>query len=224
MANKRQRKKAAQKAASYEGQQYRGGRAKGRKNLKKTETGNLVNEHGVVFTPEEKRALENAVNTANRKRARMLKEAATLPRMVAGRDTGDTVASLQLMGKESDFILAKKTKSLQRFRDREQFEKYMDTLKRVNSRDYLDQRIREYKSNYLKGFKEMFGQEGMDVYMKLRMMKPRDYMKTVEMTDGDLEFGYMYGPDEKTAKLNTIRAALGMKMKEEPFDDGEYYD
>lgn len=221
MANKRQRKKAAKKAASYEGQQYRGGRAQGRKNLKKTESGNLVNQFGVVFTPEEKRALEYAVNTANRKRARMLKEAATLPRMVSGRDTGDTVGSLQLMGKESDFILAKKTKSLQRFRDREQYDNYMKTLKRVNSRDYIEDRIRMYKRNHMKALENAYGDEAKDVIMKIRMMKPKDYMQMIQQ-DESLEISYIYDPTARSGKLNQMRSSMGMKLKDESMDIEDY--
>lgn len=220
MANKRQRKKAAKKA-SYEGQQYRGGRAQGRKNLKRTDAGELVNQFGVKFTPEEKRALENAVNTANRKRARMLKEAATLPRMVSGRDTGDTIGSLQLMGKESDFILAKKTKSLQRFRDREQYETYMKTLQRVNTRDYIEDRVRLYKRNHMKALENAFGDEAKDVMMKIRMMKPKDYMKMIQQ-DESLEISYIYDPTARSGKLNQIRASMGMKLKDESMEIEDY--
>ena len=53
---------------SFEGTQYTGGRQAGRKNLIKLENGNLQNQYGVVFSAEEKKALESAVNTANRKR------------------------------------------------------------------------------------------------------------------------------------------------------------
>lgn len=217
MANKRQTKKAAKKAASYEGGQYRGGRSAGRKNLKKTDTGNLVNQFGVVFTPEEKRALENAVNTANRKRARMLKEAATLPRMVSGRDTGDTIGSLQLMGKESDFILSKKTKSLQRFKSREQYDNYLNTLKRVNTKEYIDDRVRLYKRNHMKALENAFGDEAKDVMMKIRMMKPKDYMQMIQK-DESLEISYIYDPTARTGKLNQIRASMGMKLKEDSID------
>ncbi len=219
MANKRQKKKAAKKAASYEGQQYRGGRVPGRKNLKKTASGDLVNQYGVTFTPEEKRALENAVNTANRKRARMLKEAATLPRMVSGRDTGDTIGSLQLMGKESDFILAKKTKSLQRFKSREQYDKYMHTLKRVNSKEYIDDRIRAYQRNFTKTLENVYGDDAKDIVMKIGMMKPKDYMQMVE-SDESLEIGAVIPSDAKVpGRLNELRRALGMKEKPEFFEE-----
>lgn len=217
MASKRQRKKAAKKAGTWEGQQYRGGRQAGRKNLKKV-AGGLQNQYGVVFTPEEKKALEQAVNTANRKRARMLEQEAKLPRKVAGVDTGDTVASLQLMGKESDFILQRKTKSLQRFQTKEDYNRYMKNLQRVNSRDYITERVRLYKRNHMKAIENAYGDEAKDVVMKIRMMKPADYMKMVQ-SDEMLEISYIYDPSARSGKLNQLRASMGMKLKEEPEDD-----
>lgn len=222
MANKRQRKKAAQKAArSFEGQQYRGGRTSGRQNLKRT-NGNIINQHGVKFTESEKRALENAVNAANRKRKKMLKEAATLPRMVAGKETGDTVGSLQLMGKESDFILAKKTKSLQRFQTRQQYNKYMKRLNDINTdfESYMNDRIRLYKRNHIKALENAYGDDAKDIAMKIRMMKPKDYMKMIEK-DETLEISYIYDPSERSGKLNQMRASMGMKLKEDDLSDEE---
>lgn len=218
MANKRQRKKAAKKSGQYEKQQYRGGRQKGRKNLVKLDTGELQNQFGVVFTTDEKKALEQAVNTANRKRARMLKAEAKLPRMVGGKDTGDTVASLQLMNKESDFILQRKTKSLQRFRSKEDYDRYMKNLQRVNKRDYITERVRLYKRNHMKAIENAYGDEAKDIVMKIRMMKPADYMKMVQ-SDEMLEISYIYDPSARSGKLNQLRGSLGMKLKEEGMDE-----
>ena len=218
MANKRQRKKAAKAAGTWEGQQYRGGRQEGRKNLVKLDGGNLKNQFGVVFTPDEKKALEQAVNTANRKRARMLEAEAKLPRKIAGQDTGDTVASLQLMGKESDFILQRKTKSLQRFRSKEDYDRYMQNLHRVNNRDYITERVRLYKRNHMKAIENAYGPDSKDVVMKIRMMKPADYMRMVQ-SDENLEIGYIYDPSARSGKLNQLRASLGMKLKEEDIDE-----
>lgn len=220
MANKRQRKKAAKAAGTYEGQQYRGGRQAGRKNLKRLDDGNLQNQFGVVFTPDEKKALEQAVNTANRKRARMLEQEAKLPRMVGGKDTGDTVASLQLMGKESDFILQRKTKSLQRFRTKEDYDRYMKNLHRVNSKDYITERVRLYKRNHIKAIRENLGDEG--IAMKIQMMKPKDYMRLVQSNEDVLEIHFVYpGSESQQAKINQIRLALGMKIVDEGDIDGE---
>ena len=213
MASKRQRKKNAKKLGTWEGNQYRGGRQEGRKNLIKTDTG-VINQHGVEFTLEEKKALERAVNSANRKRAKMLETEAKLPRKVAGRDTGDTVNQLHLMGKESDFILTRKTKSLQRFQTKEDYNRYMRNLEKVNSRDYVAERVRLYKRNHMKAIENAYGDEAKDVVMKIRMMKPKDYMQMVQ-SDEMLEINYIYEPSARSGKLNQLRASLGMKLKED---------
>jgi len=197
---------------------YPKGRQPGRKNLKRTASGDLLNQYGVTFTEKEKRALESAVNSANRKRAKMLKQEATLPRMVGGKETGDTVGSLHLMGKESDFILSKKTKSLQRFKTKEDYDRYMANLKKVNRPDYLDERIRQYKRNHMTALENAFGDDAKDVIMKIRMMKPKDYMELIQKNE-DLEIGYIYDPSEASGKLNQMRANLGMKLKEDYIED-----
>lgn len=202
---------------SYEGQQYAGGRVKGRKNLTKLDNGNLLNQHGVEFTVSERKALESAVNRTNRKRKQMLAQEADLPRMVAGKETGQNVGQLQLMGKESDFIIARRSKSLQRFKTREDYEKYMKQLETINSPTYLDDRIRLYKRNHMKALENAYGDDAKDVIMKIRMMKPKDYMEMVQR-DESLEVSFVYDPSDRTARLNQMRAALGMRLKD---DSGE---
>lgn len=193
---------------------------KGRTPLIKTDTG-VINKHGVSFTIEEKRALESAVNTATKKRARLLKAEAQLPRMgLDGKPTGDKVASLQLMGRESDFILTPKTKSLQRFTSKEQYNRYMGYLKEVNKPDYIDERIRLYKRNHMKAIEENLGDKG--IVMKIRMMKPADYAKLVSSYEDVMEIHYVYGADARQAKINQIRTVLGMPIIEEPPIDSEY--
>lgn len=198
----------------YENTQYRGGRKEGRKNLVKLENGNIRNQHGLEFTQKEKKALESAVNRANRKRKIMLDNEAKLPRLVAGQPTGQTVGTLQTMGKESDFIISRKSKSLQRFKTREQYEKYMKNLERVLSDDYIVDRIRLYKRNHIKAIENVFGDDAKDVVMKIRMMKPKDYMQMIQ-SDEMLEVNYIYDPSDKQGKLNQIRGSLGMNLKED---------
>lgn len=206
------------KYGQYTGTQYRGGRAKGRKNLVKTDRGTLVNQHGIEFTLEEKKALEIAVNTVNRKRAKMLKETATMPRYFAGKNMGDTVGNLRLMGKESDVILQAKTKSLQRFTSKADYNKYMKSLQAAKSKDYIHERMKLYKRNHMKALENAYGDEAKDIVMKIRMMKPEEYRKIVER-DEAAEIGYIYDDNERVGRLNKIRASLGMNLKEEPIDE-----
>lgn len=205
---------------TYEGTQYTGGREKGRKNLKKLESGNVLNQHGVEFTQAEKKALESAVNRANRTRVKMLEKEGNLERYVGGKPTGQKVSTLQAMGKESDFIISRKSKSLQRFKSKADYDRFMKNLEIVNSPTYLDDRTRLYKRNHMQAIENVFGDEAKDVIMKIRMMKPEQYREMLQK-DEMLEVSYVYDPSDRTAKLNKIRMSLGMKLKE---DDFEYTD
>lgn len=192
------------------------GRQKKVKNLIKLDDGSLKNQEGVIFTEAEKRALVSAVNQANRKRREMLKFEATLPRRENGRDTGDTVASRQRMGYESDFILQPKSKSLQRFKSKDQYNRYMENLHRVNSKDYIEDRIRLYKRNHMKAIEDQLGKEqSKDILMKIRMMKPKEYMKMVASEEDSLDITFVYDDKDAAERREKIRQALGMKSKEE---------
>lgn len=202
--SKRQRKKNAKKLGVWEGEQYRGGRQPGQKNLKKTREG-YVNKHGVTFTAEQKKALERAVDRSNYRRKKQIAEAdARNPQN----------HQLRLMGKESDFIISRQTKSLQRFKSMEEYEAYMDKQARIQSGQYLEDATRLYKRNYMSAIDNVFGEDARDIKMKVRMMKPEQFRKMVE--DNELlEISYIYDPSARAGRMNQIRASLGMKPKEE---------
>lgn len=207
MANKRQRKNASKRLGVWEGEQYRGGRSPGRKNLVRVD-GGFQNQHGVVFTEEQRKALERAVNKSNYQRKKMQAEADSL---------NPNNAQLRLMGKESDFILSRQSKSLQQFKSMEDYENFMDKQTRIHSGEHLDNMTRLYKSNYMKALDNVFGDAAKDVKMKVRMMKPTDFRKMVE-SDELNEIGYIYDPSARAGKLNQIRASMGMKTKEESLE------
>lgn len=197
---------------SFEGKQYKGGKKKNTPNLIKTDTG-FVNKHGIEFTFEERKKLESKVNAVNRKRMKMLEEEAKLPRLIGGVDTGEKIEEVQKMGKESDMIISRRSKSLQRFTSREQYEHYLKRLDYIKSDDYLKDRIKLYKRNHMAALENVFGDDAKDVIMKVRMMKPKDYMELIQ-SDEDLEINYIYDPSARAGKLNRIRQSLGMKEKE----------
>lgn len=189
---------------SYEGEQYRGGRTKGRPNLKKVD-GGYVNQYGVKFTAEQKKDLERSVNRSNYQRKKMQAEVDKL---------NPNNSQLRLMGKESDFIISRQTKSLQRFKSMDDYEKFMDKQAKIQSGEYLDEKTRAYKRNYMQALDNAFGDDAKDIKMKVRMMKPEEFRKLVE-SDEMAEIGYVYDPQARAGKLNQIRASFGMKQKEE---------
>ena len=211
------------------------GRGKGTKNLDRkidSESGKLgyINQNNVFFTDREKEALESAVRKANRKSKEMHAVFDALPFKVEGRETGATVGERRLsIGKEVDFSIAPKTASLQRFKSKEEYNRYMRNLDRVNDTDYVGNRARQYKQNYTKALLDPEKGLGLayddvsDIIMKVRTMKPEDYIQNVASNE-ELEIGYLYDEDNLQAKLNSIRSALGLQHKElDSYWDGDEY-
>ena len=207
------KRKGKRGVKSYEGEQYRGGRGKGRKNLVQVD-GGIQNQYGVTFTHEQKKALERAVNRSNYQRKKMLEHEAKQPHIIGGKDTGHNRQQLQLMGKESDFIISRQSKSLQRFKSMADYEKFMDKQERIQSGEYLEERTRAYKRNYMKALDNAFGDDAKDIKMKVRMMKPAEFRALVEK-DELAEIGYIYDPQARSGKLNQIRSTFNMKQKED---------
>ena len=203
MASKRQRKKNLKKMGQWEGQQYRGGRQPGKQNLKRVD-GGYKNQYGVTFTEEQKKALERAVNRSNYRRKKMQAEADAL---------NPNNAQLRLMGKESDFIISRQSKSLQRFKSMDDYNAFMDKQARIQSGEYLEEKTRLYKANYIKAVQRELRDDG--IAMRVRMMKPEDFRKLVEENGDDMEINFVYGPTDKIGRQNRIRELLGMKQLED---------
>jgi hypothetical protein len=183
------------------------GRKKGSKNLKH-EDGLYVNQFNVKFTDQEKKKLESLVNSANRKRKRMLEMESKLPLFIAGQNTGQTIGETTgLMGKESDFILAKKTKSLQRFRNHNDYERYIKNLEKVVDREYINKRAEQYKENHILALKNVFGHDAKEAIETIQAMSTKKYMEWVQ-SDETLEIGFPYGPEEYNAKLEQLEAVI----------------
>ena len=213
MASKRQRKKNAKKLGIWEGEKYRGGRGKGKKNLKKVD-GGYQNKHGVTFTKEQKRALERAVDRSNYRRKKMLEK-----EMKEHPDRAQ-LSDLRTMGKESVYSISRQSKSLQRFKSMEEYERYMDKQTAIQSGDYQLERARLYKRNFIDSLLKTYGDEARDIAMKVRMMKPDEYMLKVA-EDEVLEISYVPSDRKTSGRLNQIRAHLGMKLKPEWTDEYE---
>ena len=209
MANKRQRKKQLKKLGQWEGQQYRGGRQPGRSNLQKNAGGTVTNKHGVTFTEQQKKDLERSVARSNYIRKKQTAEVDKL---------NPQHNQLRLMGKQSDYILSRQSKSLQRFKSMEEYTAYMDKQARIQSGDYMADKARLYKRNFTSSLLETYGDDAKDIAMKIRMMKPEEYMKKVAENE-ELEISYTPSKQKREGRLNQLRAALGMKLKEEWGDE-----
>lgn len=184
------------------------GRQKKVPNLKKS-GGNLINQHNVEFTVAEKKHLESLVNSANRKRKRMKEKEENLFRIVGGKVTTQKISEVRTLGDESDFILQPKSKSLQRFKTRDDFERYIRNLERVTKRDYIPMRQKIYKENHLKAIENTFGKDN-EVYQTIANMPMNQYLQTVASDIDFLEIQYIYSEEDIEIKLEAMRESLGL--------------
>lgn len=205
MANKRQRKKAARKAAEKQllSQVAQDSRLSASRKY-------ITNEHGVKVRKKELARFNDLMSAAYDKRQEMLQAEARLPRKHFGRDTGDTVGSMQQLGYESDFIIRSRSKSLAEFKTKASFDNYLKNLERVNDPEYLAKRVSQYKANYIAALRSVFGKPSFGIQMKVKRMNDADFMKMVQAEDEALDIQYAYRPMELTAKFNNIRSAFGL--------------
>lgn len=175
----------------------------------------IINDAGLKLTIEERDRFVALQKLAEAKRQETIEAFEPLPRKFEGEEVGGTVGELRTMGREVDFILSPKDKSWQTFKTKDQFDRYMHRLEVVTDPEYLENRARLYKRNFINSLLDVYGPQAMDIAMKIRMMKPMDYMKAVE-SDEALEIGF-YAPshDYVPGMLNKLRRALGMKEKDD---------
>ena len=172
-------------------------------NLKRVE-GGFQNQHGVTFTPEQKKALENSVRRSNYAREKQLNA-----------EYGDKNALQRYLSQESDFIIARQARSLQGFKSMEEYESFMDKQARIQSGEYLADRTELYRANHIKALENVFGDDGKDVIAKIESMGLDEYREMIKK-DVFLEVNYIYDPSAIHGKLNQIRRSLKMEEKEIP--------
>lgn len=208
----------AKKKSGY----VRGSGKTGRVNMRRVE-GGWMNQHGVVFTDAERRAMKKATAASNAKRAAEIAAWSEQPHMVGGRQMAPDKSQLRLMGKETEFIVARQHGDFQRFKTPEDFAKYMKKQERIVSGEYERDKIRLYKRNFTQSLLNTYGDAAKDIAMKVRMMKPEEYMRMVA-NDERLEIRYVPSDVKVDGRLDELRQALGMKLKDEDFyDDEDYY-
>ena len=187
------------------------GRSRGQKNLIRVD-GGYVNQYGVYFTEEQRGELIKAVNRSNYQRKKMIAEEDSL---------NPKNSQLRLMGKESDFIISHQSKNMQRFKTMQEYERFMDKQSRIQSGEYQLEKARLYKRNFMEALKTTYGDDAKDIIMKVRMMKPEEYMRKVA-SDEKLEIRYVPSDMKVSGRLEQLRASLGMKPKDDYVD--EFYE
>jgi hypothetical protein len=184
----------------------RGLHRKGSKNLIKL-NGDLVNQHGVVFTEAEKKALEYKVNSAMAKRRRILKDKNSAVRTILGVPQDYTVGQ---DFDSNDFMMSKKSKSLNKFKTRQAYEIYMNNLERITKKDYIDKKLQTYKNNFETAIKKTFGSDGNKAIKQLQKMSLSDFTNLVN-SEMYARIQYIYSKEEYQVSLEVLNTILGVE-------------
>lgn len=191
---------------------------KGRKNLNRAGD-SFFNEHRVEITVEEKRQLENLVRKVNRKREKQIDEWLEKPYTPSGVDTGLKNKDRHAFASDrrfidDDFILSRRSASLQRFKTREQFDAYIERLEKVTSEGYMEERTAQYQENYITALGNVFGEQSEDVAEYIRSLSPDEFRELVQK-DEIREISFIYDPKRAHEKLEAIRHSYGLPSIED---------
>lgn len=165
--------------------------------LKRNKRGSIILPNGERITISEQKALRSAVNSANRKRKRMLEN---LP--------SEAKRKYKDFGIESDFVMRKKSTSLQRFRNKKEFNRYLKSVQKIASGEFERKRTLTYKDNYVRALKNTFNSSANNAVKAVKNMDYKTFKKKVE--SGELEdIGYVYY-DPNNEKLTRINQQLNV--------------
>jgi len=165
--------------------------------LKRNKRGSILLPNNKRITPSEQRALVSAVNSANRKRKRLI---AKMP--------PSAKTKYEDFGYVSDFLYRKKSKSFSRFRNKSEFNTYLRSIKKLASGDFEKKRVAVYKQNYIQGLKKNFNSLAKPAIAAIRNMSNRDFQRMVESDELE-QIDYVY-LDFIKDRLTRINKQLGV--------------
>ena len=165
--------------------------------LKRNRRGSVILPNGERITISEQKALRSAVNSANRKRKRMIER---LP--------AEAKIKYNEFGVESDFVMRKKSTSLKRFRNKKGFKHYLRSVQKIASGEFERKRIMTYKENYIRALRNTFNSSANEAIKAVRDMDLKTFRQKVESEELE-EIGYVYY-DPNGEKLTRINQQLGI--------------
>lgn len=177
----------------------------------KKEGGKLINEHGVEFTDYEKKRLESAVNSANRKRKNMINTLSEMDYNIWDSNYGKQ-KNIAVDLSDSDFVIAKKSKSLHKFKSKKEYYTYMNNLKRVTHKDYIPSRVNLYKQNYQFALIEAYGDMAEGFIDLLDTVNDKEFLQLI-VSNREMEIAYAYAHRENEEMLIKLESNFRYKLE-----------
>lgn len=163
------------------------------KRLKRTSRGSYILPSGQRITPKEQRALKYAVANVNRKRREMI---AKLPRQAKER--------YSQFGVESDFVIRKKSARFTRFRNKQEFNRYLKSIQNFNTTTYLNKRVSTYRDNLNRAIDKTFNSSGQPIKDFIKSLSNEE-LRELTLSESFSDIGYIYNePISAKNKLDKL--------------------
>lgn len=166
------------------------------KRLRRTSKGTVILPSGEKITLSEQRALRSAVNSANRKRKRVLEK------MPANR-----VSTKQV---DESWYYRKKSVKLNRFKNKAEFNRYLRGVQKIASGRFEQIRSRAYFENYKQAIRTAFGKttDTKKLITKVNRVGAKALEEAIASGDIEAEIGFLYSRDQQEYQYNKIDAML----------------
>ena len=166
------------------------------KRLRRTSRGTVILPSGEKITLTEQRALRSAVNSANRKRKRLLEK------MPANR-----VSTKQV---DESWYYRKKSVKLNRFKNKAEFNRYLRGVQKIASGKFEQVRARTYFENYKQAIRLAFGKasDTRNLIIKVNRVGVKAMEEAIANGDIEAEIGYLYTREQRDKQYDKIDAML----------------
>ena len=170
-----------------------------RTHLKRNRKGSIVLPNGQTITTAEQNALRSAVNSANRKRQRLISQ---LPKEAKER--------YQVLGVESDFVMRKKNLRYNKFNNKREFNRYLRSVQKLVKPNYIDKVMNTYRNNLNRAIKNVFNSAG-DAIRKFLKSITNEELRQLSLSEEFKDIGYVYyAPEKAEDKLKTMMEQVAM--------------
>lgn len=207
------------------------GKKKGNRGSTLKRSNNLITtKAGFQITEDEYREMRNLVKRVNRKRDKMIKDIADKPLFYGLRKLDEDRNQLRLMGEEDEITIRKRSSSMQQFKTKKEFDFFVRNLRKADSTDYVDYRVKLYKRNYMTALKNRYPDHPdlvNGILMKVRTMKPEKFAEFLT-EDRLAQIKIHYSTDNRIQTLVSLREKLGLFIPQkyqdiEDFDMNTYF-
>ena len=166
------------------------------KRLRRTSRGTVILPSGEKITLSEQRALRSAVNSANRKRKRVL-----------GKMPANRVKTKQV---DESWYYKKKSVKLSRFKNKMEFNRYLRGVQKIASGKFEQKRGRVYFENYKQAIRTAFGKttDTRRLITKVNRVGVKAMEEAIANGDIEAEIGFLYTRDQQQRQYDKIDAML----------------